>query len=99
MVLTSKVAEHAAAWIGQHCQPKPADSPSLTWYVSANRIYLGYTSGAYQACGEALSFNDFWKVMQLTVPAAKPARLLGQPVFTGIRYFMTPGDQWPIFGV
>lgn len=95
--LSSKSSEFAWEWLTKYVIEQPKNDKSLTWFVSAARLYKDYANDSLRSAKTPLAFNDFWAALQLRAERVKAGKMRGvTPVYTGVRYFR---DGVIIFGL
>lgn len=80
----------ANQWLLSHCEQQLSGYGGphpLTWYVSAQKIYLDYSKAAYQSGYKPLTFNQLYSCLKSVFLDVKPGRIRNHPVYTGVRYF------------
>lgn len=97
MDLSSTDSEFCFNWLRQNLLVQPVGDEALTWYVTAELLFMDYANAAFKANAVPVSNEEFWTALRLAVPVVQCGKLQARvPVFYGVRYIV---DGIPKFTV
>lgn len=87
MDLSSEESTFAYHWLKKHVDEQPLDDESLTWFVSAAKLYTDYASACYVGRCRPLSFTELWVALQIMFPYVSTGKIKNNGIYQGIRYY------------